>query len=174
MPRQPRIQVEGGIYHLVSRGVRKLPLFTDHWDRERFLALFDLTLVRYEWELHTYCLMTNHFHLLVTTHQPTVSVGMQYLKGCYAQWFNWRHLFEGCVFDRRFHSKLVTSDEQLLTTARYILLNPVRAGLCASAGEWPWSSYHATVSEMTQARERFAAFVRAGEVDLRRGPRARR
>ncbi len=160
--------------------MRKLPIFTDDRDRERFLGLLDLTVERYGWELHSYCLMTNHFHLLVSTPYANVSAGMQYLNGCYAQWFNWRHDFEGHVVERRFWSELVTSERQLLATARYIVLNPVRAGLCATAGDWPWSSYRATVTgrrqvprlsnwlislfgrDPVEARESYARFVRQG------------
>ncbi|HEY3017293.1 MAG TPA: transposase [Gaiellaceae bacterium] len=186
MPRPLRVQVAGGIYHLVSRGVRKSALYMDTRDREMFLSLFELTLTRYAWELHTYCLMTNHFHMLVTTHEPTVSRGMQYLNGRYVQWFNWRHLFEGHGVERRFYSELVTSERQLFATARYILLNPVRAGLCASPADWPWSSYRATVDgiatgprpsrwlvsqfgrNLPEARRRFAEFIQAGAGELQR------
>ncbi len=80
MPRPPRPQVAGGIYHLVSRGVRKLPIYTDDTSRRRFLGLLDETMALYEWELHSWCLLTNHFHMLVTTVEPTVSAGMQYLN----------------------------------------------------------------------------------------------
>jgi len=182
VPRPLRVQVEGGIYHLGSRGVRRLPVFTDDRDRLVFLDWLDLTVERYEWELHTYCLMTNHFHLLLTTPQANVSAGMQYLNSCYAQWFDWRHGFEGHVFERRFWSKLITTDEHLFETARYIVLNPVRAGLCSSAGEWRWSSYRSTVTGVRdgprlspwligqfgrtaeEARAAFARFVRGGEL----------
>lgn len=182
MPRPLRVQVEGGIYHLISVGVRKLPVFTDERDREYFLGLLDLTVERYGWELHTYCLLSNHFHLLATTPQANVSAGMQYLNSCYAQWFDWRHDFEGHVFERRFWSTLIRSDAQLFETARYIVLNPVRAGLCATAADWPWSSYRATVTGVRQgprlslwlisqfghtpeqARAAFARFVREGEL----------
>ena len=183
LPRPLRDQVEGGIYHVVSRGVRKLPIFTDDRDRERFLWLLEVTADRYQWEIHAYCLMTNHFHLLVTTKDPNVSAGMQYLNGRYCAWFNWRHGFEGHVVERRFYSVLMETDEQLLAVARYIVLNPVRAGMCRSAADWRWSSYRAMVAtlatiprlsrwllglfhrELAQARERFADFVRAGEPD---------
>ena len=183
MPRPLREQVEGGVYHLVSRGVRKLPLFHDDRDRKRFLSLLQVTADRYGWEVHAYCLMTNHFHLLVTTHEPNVSAGMQYLNGRYCQWFNWRHGYEGHVVEKRFWSDLIETDEQLLAVARYIVLNPVRAGICRGVADWRWSSYRAMVAakralprisrwllgffhgELQVARERFAEFVRAGEPD---------
>jgi putative transposase len=188
LPRPLRAQEEDGIYHLVSRGVRKLPIYTDAASRHRFLSLLDLVTGKYSWELHTYCLMTNHYHLLVTTLEPTLSAGMQYLVSNYAQWFDWRHGFEGHVFERRFFSRGITTDRDLLSTARYILLNPVRAGICDTAGEWNWSSYHATagttptttgprLSDWTldyfgrrnsaEARGRFADFIRAGEPEAR-------
>jgi putative transposase len=128
--------------------------------------------------------MTNHFHLLVTTPDPNVSAGMQCLNGRYCQWFNWRHGYEGHVVERRFWSDLMETDEQLLAVARYIVLNPVRAGLRRFASGWKWSSYRAMVAavrdtvpklsrwllnlfsnEPRQARERYAAFVRSGEPD---------
>ena len=181
MPRPLRPQVAGGIYHLVSRGVRKLPIYTDDESRRRFLGLLDETTARYEWELHAWCLMTNHFHLLVTTVEPTVSDGMQYLNGCYAQWFDWRHGYEGHVFERRFWSTLIETDSHLSQAGRYILLNPVRAGLCATATDWKWSSYRKTMGMTTMGpnlstlllygfgrrldtgRKRFAAFIREAE-----------
>ena len=181
MPRPLRPQVPGGIYHLVSRGVRKLPIYTDDLSRRRFLALLDETLGRYAWELHSWCLMTNHFHLLVTTIEPTVSEGMQYLNGCYAEWYDWRHGYEGHVFERRFWSELIETDYHLFEAARYIVLNPVRANLCATAADWNWSSYRKTMGTTTKgpelstmllyefgrrvqtARENYAAFIRAAE-----------
>lgn len=158
-------------------------MFTDDNDRERFLRLLEVTAERYGWQIHAYCLMTNHFHLLVTTPQPNVSAGMQYLNGRYCQWFNRRHGFEGHVVDRRFWSALIESERQLLSVARYIVLNPVRAGICRVASAWRWSSYRATVaartalprlstwllgafhSDLSEAREQFARFVRAGKPD---------
>lgn len=173
----------GGIYHVVSRGVRKLPMFTDDRDRRQFLSLLEVTRQRYGWELHSYVLMTNHFHLLLTTPEPNISLGMQYLNGRYCAWFNWRHGFEGHVVERRFWSSLIESERHLFALAQYIVLNPVRAGLCRLASEWRWSSYRATVAtvfgiprlsrwlidlfgrDLLSARESFAAFVRAGEPD---------
>jgi putative transposase len=188
LPRPLRDQV--GTFHLGSRGVRKLPVFTDDVTRHRFLSLLDFVTNKYEWELHTFCLMTNHYHLLVTTEEPTLSIGTQYLLSRYAQWFDWRHGYEGHVFERRFFSREVESDRDLLATSRYILLNPVRAGICHSAVEWKWSSYGATTGTAPTAagphlsswsidyfgrrdrdrgcaRDRFADFIRAGEAEAR-------
>ena len=183
MPRPLRPQVEGGIYHVVSRGVRKLPMFHDDRDRERFLILLELTRRRYGWQLHAYCLMTNHFHLLLTTPEPNISAGMQYLNGRYCAWFNWKHGYEGHVVERRFYSTLIESERHLFAVAQYVVLNPVRAGLCRDAGDWRWSSYRATLMtvaaiprlshwltgqfgrDLEQARNAFAAFIREGQPD---------
>jgi putative transposase len=135
------------MYHVTSRGVRKADVFTDVRDRLRFQQIFQNVVERHEWRCHTYCLMTNHFHLLVETPQGDISVGMQRLNGIYAQWFNWRHGYEGHLFDRRFGSVLVEGHAHLLELTRYIVLNPVRAGLCGHPGEWRWSSYSAMLGE---------------------------
>jgi len=178
MPRRPRAQIPGGIYHLMNRGVRGEPLYTDDQECLHFLWLLAEACTRYKWLLRTYCLMSNHYHLLITTVEPTLSRGMQWLNGCYAQWFNWRNSHLGHAFFRRFHSVDIESDAQLADAARYIVLNPVRAGLCATPADWRWSSYGAMVgSEPTppflacdwlleqfgvdraQAQANFAAFV---------------
>jgi putative transposase len=177
------------MYHLVSRGVRKLPIYTDALSRRRFLDLLDGVTSEYCWELHAYCLMTNHYHLLVTTVEPTLSAGMQYLLSHYAQWFDWRYDYEGHVLERRFYSAEVTTDQHLLASARYILLNPVRADLCTRAADWRWSSYRATAGltnegprlcddlllyqfgrRLGRARERFADFINSEEALVRATP----
>src|SRR5581483_6899841 len=101
---------------------------------------------RYGWRLHAYCLMTNHSHLLIETPQPNISRGMQHFHGAYGQAFNHKHGHTGHLFQGRFHSVLVETQEQLLELARYIVLNPVRAGLCAYPDQWPWSSHTATLA----------------------------
>src|SRR5436190_24264623 len=89
--------------------------------------------------------MDNHVHLLIETPDENLSEGMQWLFGRYAQDFNWRHGFDGHLFQGRFKSEIVTSDRHLLELSRYIVLNPVRAGVRASAGDWPWSTCRAAV-----------------------------
>ena len=102
------------------------------------------TVGRYDWLCHAYCLMDNHYHLLIETQQPTLSKGMKYLNGKYTQDFNKRYARSGHVFQGRFKSILVDSNSYLLEVARYIVLNPVRARMLHSPEEWPWSSYRAT------------------------------
>jgi REP element-mobilizing transposase RayT len=166
----------------MSRGVRGAALYTNDREHTHFLALLAEACARYEWLVETYCLMGNHYHLLVTTPEPTLSAGMQWLNSCYAQWFNWRHQHRGHAFFRRFHSVLIKTDSQFAEVARYILLNPVRAHLCKNAEDWLWSSYRATIGMepspaflfsdwllaefgvgMEQARVNFAAFIREAE-----------
>jgi putative transposase len=145
VPRPPRPQLAGAIYHVTARGNRRVDIFVDDSDRRLFIALLELTITRYGWRCHTYCLMKNHFHLVIETPQPNVSAGMQFLAGRYGAAFNHRHGLSGHLFQGRFHAVVVESEGQLLAAVRYVLLNPVRAGLCEQPGEWRWSSYRAIV-----------------------------
>ena len=141
MPRPPRIEVPGGLHHITVRGNRRQAIFGDDVDRRRFLDLFDRTLRRHGWRERLYCLMSNHFHLLIETPHPTLSKGMHYLNSVYAGRFNERHCLDGHLFESRFGSVLVETEEHLEETFRYIAFNPVRAGLCEHPAEWPWSSW---------------------------------
>jgi putative transposase len=145
MPRPLRLQAAGAIFHITSRGNRRQRIYLDPRDYERFLDILGIVVVRCHWRVHAYCLMPNHFHLLVETTEPNLSAGMQYLNGVYAQYFNRRHDCGGHLFQGRFHSVIVQSNSHLVELARYIVCNPVRAGLCAAAAHWPWSSYHAAI-----------------------------
>ena len=172
MPRPQRLQIAGGIYHVTARGNRRQEIFTDDRDRIRFLALLDQVAVRFGWSGHAYCLMPNHFHLVVETPGPTLSAGLQRLNGSYAQWFNWRHQKDGHLFQGRFHSVVVETDSHLLELSRYTVQNPVRARLCPSPIDWPWSSCRAILG-----LARPADFLVIGRVLSHFGPdleRARR
>jgi len=147
MPRPPRLQAHGATYHLTTRGNRKQEIFVDTRDRLRFLQLVQEVVDLLGWACHAYCLMTNHYHLLVQTPEADISTGMHRLNGVYARWFNWRHNYGGHLFERRFHDELVEGDAHLLELTRYVVLNPVRAGLRSHAGEWRWSSYNATIGK---------------------------
>lgn len=144
MARPLRIEFAGAVYHLTSRGNAASDIYSDDGDRQHFLTLLNKTVNRHDWICHAYCLMGNHYHLLVETGAPTLSRGMKFLNGCYTQYFNWRHHRIGHVFQGRFKAILVQRNSYLLELARYIALNPVRAAIVRSAGDWPWSSYRAT------------------------------
>lgn len=135
----------GGIYHVTSRGVRKSDVYRDELDRQCFLDLLAEVTERTSWLCHSYCLMTNHYHLLVRTLRPDISRAMFLLNGRFARRFNERHGFEGHVFERRFAAELIEDERHVFNTMRYIELNPVRAGICTSPADWPWSSYRAAV-----------------------------
>jgi putative transposase len=146
MARPPRAQVPGGIFHITARGNRRQEIFFDDRDRRRFLELLGAAVSRHGWRCHAYCLMPNHFHLMVETPAADLSAGMHLLNGRYAQWFNRSHEFEGHLFQSRFHSVLVVSTWHLLELSRYIVLNPVRARLCRDPADWRWSSYRASMA----------------------------
>jgi putative transposase len=179
VPRLPRLQVAGGVYHVTSRGNRRQTVFHDDTDYSAFIEYLETVVQQYSWRCHGYCLMPNHFHLLIETPEPNISEGMQRLNSRYAQWFNRRHGYSGHLFQGRFYGRLVESAYHLLELARYVVANPVRAGLCSHAGEWKWSSYRAVVGDVKratflavgwlldqfgrdpqQARETFRQFVR--------------
>jgi putative transposase len=145
MPRAPRAFVPGTVYHVFTRGNRKEAIVVDDVDRSRFIRIVGDVVIRRRWSCLAYCLMTNHYHLLVETLEDDLSAGMHALNGRYANFFNTRHDITGHVFERRFGALPAESDWHLLELCRYVLLNPVRAGLCAHPGEWRWSSYRATV-----------------------------
>ncbi|MEZ5318993.1 MAG: transposase [Vicinamibacterales bacterium] len=143
MARPARIEFAAAMHHVMARGVEKRIIFLDDRDRRTFLATLDETAARFDWRVWAYCLMANHYHLLVQTMRPTLSRGMRDLNGAYSQGFNRRHDRVGHLFQGRFKSLLVDGDRHLHQVARYIVLNPVRAGLCATPEQWRWSSYRA-------------------------------
>ena len=144
MPRCPRICYPGAVYHAVTRGVDKQPIFRDDGDRLAFLALLGEAKLRYGWRIHTYCLMTNHFHLIAETPQANVSRAMQYVNGRFVARFNEKYDRDGHLVERRFWSDLIKTEQQAVRACRYVVLNPVRAGICVDPADWPWSSHRAT------------------------------
>lgn len=135
----------GGVYHIVSRGNARQDVFLDDGDRRRFLFTLRCVVERSNVLCHAYCLMSNHYHLLLETPDANISLAIRQLNGVYAQSFNRRHARVGHVFQGRFTSRLVEKDSHLLAVSRYIVLNPVRADLVRRAADWTWSSYRAQV-----------------------------
>ncbi len=131
--------------HIGTRGNRGQRVFTAQDDVDRFLDTLEGLVARLTWRCLAYCLMPNHYHLVVETPGVNLSIGMHRLNGSYAQWFNRRHGFSGHLFEDRFYSGRIESTVHMLEVARYVVLNPKRAGLCRHPRQWRWSSYRATV-----------------------------
>ena len=181
MSRPLRIELAGGLYHVTSRGDRREEIYRDDEDREAWLEQLGAVYERFKWRVHAYCEMTNHYHFVVETPQANLSKGMRQLNGVYTQYFNRRHGLVGHLFQGRFKAILVERDAYLLELSRYVVLNPVRAGMVAEPGAWRWSSYGAMVglvasrpwletdwllaqfgSNRSRARQGYAAFVGEG------------
>jgi putative transposase len=147
MARPLRIEFPGGLYHVTSRGDRREAIYLGDADRQQWLALFAQVCQRYNWACHAYCLMDNHYHIVVETVEGNLSAGMRQLNGVYTQQHNRTHGRVGHVFQGRFKAIIVQREAYLLELARYVVLNPVRAGMCAMPELWPWSSYDATIGK---------------------------
>jgi len=144
MSRPLRIEYPGAVYHVTSRGNEKKPVFKDDTDRENFLNIVQHVNKRYNWLCHAYCLMTNHYHLLIETPDGNLSLGMRQLNSVYTQLFNKRHGRPGHLFQGRYKAILIQKDSHLLEVCRYVVLNPVRAKMVDKPEGWKWSSYLAT------------------------------
>ena len=181
MARPLRIQFENALYHITSRGNTRQDIFLDDKDRERFLESLGRVVDRFGWICHAYCLMNNHYHLLIETPRANLSQGMQFLNSILCQGFNRRHKRVGHVLQGRFKAILVEKESYLLELARYIVLNPVRAGAVSHPREYQWSSYLATAGgakppefltvswilshfdkDLVQARTDYRQFVKEG------------
>jgi putative transposase len=145
MARSLRIEFSGALYHITSRGDGQERIYVTDEDRNVFLKTLSDVCLRCNWLCYAYCLMDNHYHLLIETPLGNLSKGMQLLNGIYTQKFNRRHNTVGHVFQGRFNAILVDKESYLLEVSRYIVLNPVRAKMVMSAHEWKWSSYLPTI-----------------------------
>ena len=147
MVRPLRIEYPGAVYHVTSRGNDRKDIFKDDQDRESFLHTLHRVNERYNWICHAYCLMGNHYHVLIETPEGNLSIGMQQLNGLYTQGFNKRHRRTGHLFQGRYKAVLIQKETHLLEVCRYVVLNPVRAGIVAGPEDWIWSSYGGTVGK---------------------------
>ena len=140
MPRKPREEVEGGVFHVFARGNDKRAVFHDDLDRRNYLRTLRSAVEDHRWRLLAYCLMNNHVHLLIETPEPNLGDGMRWLHGTYAGAFNKRYDRSGHLFQGRYRAVRVKTDAQLWTVTAYIAMNPVEAGLCDLPVDWSWSS----------------------------------
>ena len=141
MARPLRIQYPGAFYHITSRGNERKDVFKIKKDRERFLSYLESSTKRYGARIHAYCLMNNHYHLLVETPEGNLSQIMRHINGAYTTYFNIKRKRSGHLFQGRYNAILVDADEYVTQLSRYIHLNPVRAGMVEEPGKHPWSSF---------------------------------
>jgi putative transposase len=182
MSRPLRIEYPGAVYHVTSRGDARRPIYADDKDRLLFLDVLTSIVSRFHWLCHAYCLMNNHYHLVVETPEGNLSRGMRQLNGVYTQRFNRRHRRPGHVFQGRYKAIVVEKESYLLELCRYVVLNPVRARAVDAPDAFMWSSYRATAGltdipdcltadwilahfgkKRKTAQKHYREFVRAGE-----------
>ncbi len=145
MSRPLRLEFSGALYHITSRGNAQSAIFIADSDRGMFLACLAEAVARCGWLCHAYCLMDNHYHLLIETPDANLSQGMRQLNGVYTQRFNRQHQRVGHLFQGRYKAILVERDSHLLELCRYVVLNPVRANMVKQVAKYSWSSYPATM-----------------------------
>lgn len=148
MARPLRLELAGAFYHVTSRGDGREDIYLSDADREAWLAVLGQVCMRFNWVCHAWCQMSNHYHLLIETPQANLAQGMRQLNGVYTQRFNRLHGRVGHVFQGRYKAILVERDSYLLELARYVVLNPLRAGMVKRLEAWPWSSYLATCAQV--------------------------
>ena len=147
MSRPLRIEYDGAVYHITSRGNAREPIYKEDEDRRIFLEVLHRANTRYNWLCHAYCLMNNHYHLIIETPDGNLSQGMRQLNGVYTQLFNKRHSRVGHIFQGRYKAILIQKESHLLEASRYVVLNPVRAKAIKDPDEWKWSSYRGTAGK---------------------------
>ena len=132
-----------GIYHLTARGNDRRTIFRDDFDRRAFVGRLSTNALKHRWIVLAYCLMTNHYHLVVSAPYGGMSGGMQELNGGFSRRTNSRYGRSGHLFQNRFSATAISRDAHLLEACRYVVLNPIRAQICTRPEDWPWSSYGA-------------------------------
>ena len=149
MSRPLRLEFSGALYHITSRGDNRKAIYFEETDFELFLSVLNDVCEQYNWVIHSYCLMTNHYHLLIETPDANLSKGIRQLNGVFSQKINKKHRRVGHLFQGRYKSILIDKDAYLLELCRYIVLNPVRAKMVDSPSQWIWSNWHYMVGNIT-------------------------
>jgi REP element-mobilizing transposase RayT/DNA-binding CsgD family transcriptional regulator len=181
MSRQARIRIPDGVYHVTTHGDGDRMIFEGPSEKWRLLDLLADTAKELDWAMYAWCVMGNHYHFLLKTPEDNLSEGMHHINMSYGEWYNKSRERHGHVFQDRFFSILITEDSHLLQASRYVVLNPLRAGLVSTPQEWRWSSYSTAVlgapsrvslrdrelmgmfgHEEAESRELYREFVQAG------------
>jgi len=175
MVRELRAHAEGSFYHIRSRGNAKQIIYADDGDRILFFSFLKDVIHRYEWLCHGYCLMDNHYHLIIETPQDNLIEGIRDLTQRFTQSMNFKHSRTGHLFQGRYWSKLIEDDAYFLTLSRYIVLNPVAVGLVEQPSDWPWSNCNDTCGKGGKSSRSFLttslvlSFFSGGKSDPREG-----
>ena len=144
MARPLRIQYPGATYHIISRAIARMTIFHNEKDWEKFLQIMERVIQKHKWICHAYCLMSNHYHILLETPEANLVPGMKYMNQLYSQFYNWKYGRVGPVLQGRYKAWLVEKWGKYLGNCRYIVNNPVEAGIVRYPSDWYWSSYAAT------------------------------
>jgi putative transposase len=144
MARALRVEFEGALYHVINRGVDRMTIFHSEKDWVKFLVFQARVIKQFSWVCHAFCLMGNHYHILLETPHPNLARGMKILNQLYSQFYNFKYQRCGPVFQGRYKAWLVQREEKFLDNCRYIVNNPVEAKLVQHPSEWSWSSFRAT------------------------------
>jgi REP element-mobilizing transposase RayT len=144
-----RLEFSGALYHITSRGDRQQDIFLHDEDRNDWLEVLDNVCARFNWVVHAFCQMTNHYHLLIETIDGHLSAGMRQLNGIYTQRFNRRHGVVGHLFQGRYKAILIQKEAYLLELTRYVVLNPLRARMVKVLEDWRWSSFPCVMGKET-------------------------
>ncbi len=161
MPRPQRILYENAYYHVMNRGARRQIIFFDTTERNIFLQILEEAHQRFHIEIHAYCLMDNHYHLLIKTPEANLSRAMQYIDAVYTQRHNYRNQLDGALFRGRYKAIIIDSDVYLLHLTKYIHLNPITAGMVEHLNDYPWSSYLAYIDKVSRPKYLFREEVYA-------------
>jgi REP element-mobilizing transposase RayT len=164
MARPLRLEFAGALYHLTARGNARADIFVDDADRSLFLDLLGKEIAQQGWRCYAYCLIDNHYHLLIETPEANLAAGMRRFNGVYTQAFNRRHSRVGHLFQGRYKSIVVDKESYGLELCRYIVLNPVRARMVKRPGDWAWSSYRATVGQVGNSDWSNISWGKAGRI----------
>jgi putative transposase len=141
VPRDPRLPLEPGFYHLTARGIRSEPIFLDDLDRLGILRLLRDAQDDMHFKLCAFCLMGTHYHALIETRSGDISHRMKRVNGLHALRFNKAHGYRGHLFDDRFRARAIRDEWHLYECVRYLALNPVKADLCDRPEQWRWGSF---------------------------------
>jgi REP-associated tyrosine transposase len=159
MARPLRITFPGAFYHVASRGNERKAVFKSLRDRKKFLEYLESATQRYDARIHAYCLMDNHYHLLLETPSGNLSQIMRHINGAYTTYFNVKRGRSGHLFQGRYKAILVDIDEYAKELSRYIHLNPVRAKIVETPEEYDWSSYQFYIGKQGAAKWLYRDFI---------------